>query len=376
MAANIKKCCKLTAAAFIVSTFFLLCADRLARPDSNPHRPVELFQQPNHQCIDLVENNSTTVQGRIKTILLWNAPQRPEVVIFGTGHDAFVQHGCPVSDCELVNSPYQYPERSVDSYDAIVFNINDQFGVGSRRPYADGNQRPATQRYVFLTQEPPPALVDQNLAQYRNYFNWTMTYRMDSDVRFLYGRIRPKPSAPKTMEETEVRMKESTRQLMLNKRKITRRKKKEKKLVAAMISHCTTDGQREQYVKQLKKHVKVDVFGWCDDDGLGSGLRCDTHELLTSTPECYNMLDSNYKFYLSFENAICQDYVTEKFFHIMSLRDIVPVVYGGADYAQLAPGHSYIDALQFEPKQLAAYLEMLAANETLYNEYLWWKDDY
>ncbi|XP_046456185.1 alpha-(1,3)-fucosyltransferase C-like [Daphnia pulex] len=377
MVANIKKWCKLTAAAFIVSTFFLLCADRLAKPDYTPHHPAELFQQPiNHQCIDSVENNSTTVRGRIKTILLWNAPQRPEVVIFGTGHDAFVQHGCPVSDCELVNSPYQYPERPVDSYDAIVFNINDQFGVGSRRPYADGNQRPATQRYVFFTQEPPPALVDQNLAQYRNYFNWTMTYRMDSDIRFLYGRIRPKPSAPKTMEETEARMKESTRQLMLNKRQINRGKKKKKKLVAAMISHCTTDGQREKYVKQLKKHVKVDVYGWCDDDGLGSGLRCDTHELLTSTPECYNMLESNYKFYLSFENAICQDYVTEKFFHIMSLRDIVPVVYGGADYAQLAPEHSYIDALHFEPKKLAAYLEKLAANETLYNEYLWWKDDY
>jgi alpha-1,3-fucosyltransferase len=153
MAATIKKWCNLTAAAFIVSTFFLLCADQVARPDYTPHHPAE-FQQSNHQCIDLVEDNSTAslirgeVKTRIKTILLWNAPQRPEVVIFGTGHDAFVQHGCPVSDCELVNSPYQYPERPVDSYNAIVFNINDQFGVGSRRPYADGNQRPATQRYT------------------------------------------------------------------------------------------------------------------------------------------------------------------------------------------------------------------------------------
>jgi alpha-1,3-fucosyltransferase len=79
---------------------------------------------------------------------------------------------------------------------------------------------------------------------------------------------------------------------------------------------------------------------------------------------------------LSFENAICHDYVTEKFFHIMSLRDIVPVVYGGANYAEFAPEHSYIDALSFEPQQLAAYLKTLAANETLYGEYLWWKDDY
>ena len=361
--ASIKRWCKLTAAVVIISAFFFLSVGRLARPD-------------------YLENYSTSSQVRgenkinIKTILLWNAPQRPEVLIFGTGHDAFVQHGCPVSDCELINSPYQYPERSVDSYDAIVFNINDQFGFGNRRPHPDGNQRPATQRYVFFTQEPPPALVNQNLIQYKNYFNWTMTYRMDSDVRLLYGRIRPKSSAPKTSQEIEAKIRESTQKLMLNRRKNSRRKKKKKKLVAAMISHCTTDGQREKYVKQLKKHIKVDVFGWCDEDGLGSGLRCDTHELLTSTPECYNMLESNYKFYLSFENAICHDYVTEKFFHIMGLRDIVPVVYGGANYAELAPEHSYIDALRFEPQQLAAYLKTLAANETLYDEYLWWKDDY
>ncbi|EFX72918.1 hypothetical protein DAPPUDRAFT_58316 [Daphnia pulex] len=295
------------------------------------------------------------------------------MTIFGTGHDAFVQHGCPVSDCEIVNSPHQYPGRPLDSYDAIIFNFNDEFWL-TKRPIF--NRQPH-QRFIFFTQEPPPSIKQMNISGYRNYFNWTMTYRMDSDVRFLYGRIRPKPSAPKTMEETEVRMKESTRQLMLNKRKVTRRKKKKKKLVAAMISHCTTDGQREQYIKQLRKHVKVDVYGWCNHGERSSKtLHCDTDELLSSTPECYNMLDSNYKFYLSFENAICPDYVTEKFFQIMSLRDIVPVVYGGADYAQLAPEHSYIDARQFEPQQLAAYLKKLAANETLYNEYLWWKDDY
>jgi alpha-1,3-fucosyltransferase len=55
---------------------------------------------------------------------------------------------------------------------------------------------------------------------------------------------------------------------------------------------------------------------------------------------------------------------------------IVPVVYGGADYSRIAPPHSYIDANQFEPKELAEYLTMLNANKTLYNEYFWWKDYY
>ena len=94
------------------------------------------------------------------------------------------------------------------------------------------------------------------------------------------------------------------------------------------------------------------------------------------TPECYAELERCYKFYLSFENSICTDYVTEKFFQILK-HDIVQVVYGGADYSSIAPPYSYIDARQFKPHELAIYLEKLAANnETLYNEYFWWKEYY
>ena len=54
------------------------------------------------------------------------------------------------------------------------------------------------------------------------------------------------------------------------------------------------------------------------------------------------------------------------FFKILDL-DMVPVVYGGADYSQYAPPHSYIDARKFKPKQLAAYLKVLDADDALCN---------
>ena len=82
-----------------------------------------------------------------------------------------------------------------------------------------------------------------------------------------------------------------------------------------------------------------------------------------------------YKFYLSFENSICNDYVTEKFFHILE-HNVVPVVFGGADYNSIAPPHSYIDALQYTPAQLADYLRLLDNNDTLYNQFFWWKPYY
>jgi len=59
------------------------------------------------------------------------------------------------------------------------------------------------------------------------------------------------------------------------------------------------------------------------------------------------MLEQDYKFYLSFENSLCRDYVTEKFYNPL-LYSTVPVVYGGADYESIkAPHHSFIDIRNF-----------------------------
>jgi hypothetical protein len=60
----------------------------------------------------------------------------------------------------------------------------------------------------------------------------------------------------------------------------------------------------------------------------------------------------------------------------MMARNIVPVVLGGANYSSIAPPHSYINALEYSPRQLAEYLTILDRNNTLYAEYFWWKPHY
>lgn len=224
-------------------------------------------------------------------------------------------------------------------------------------------KRSQYQRYIFLTQESPRTMpIDVSLMG--NYFNWTMSYRLNSDVQLLYGRVKPKVTAPATIEETKEFIEkthlESARNYAANKTH----------LVGWMASHCETDSLRETYVHELSKYIQVDIYGSC---GNLSCARNWTHWL--SEPECYDMVEHKYKFYLSFENSICRDYVTEKFFEILN-RAIVPVVYGGASYNLIAPSHSYINALQFTPEELANYLKKLDANDTLYNEYFWWKDHF
>ena len=88
------------------------------------------------------------------------------------------------------------------------------------------------------------------------------------------------------------------------------------------------------------------------------------------------MLDSKYKFYLSFENSFCEDYVTEKFFTVLAYNT-VPVVMGGANYSKMAPDKSYIDSRDFKSvKDLAEYLKYLNKNTTAYVEYLEWKSHF
>lgn len=140
-----------------------------------------------------------------------------------------------------------------------------------------------------------------------------------------------------------------------------------------MASHCETASRREEYVRQLQEDIPVDVYGTC---GSQFCSRNESHWI--SDPECYSLLASKgYKFYLSFENSICEDYVTEKFFSVLQHGEMVPVVLGGADYRAVAPPHSFINALDFpSPAELAAYLRTLDSNDSLYANYFDWAESF
>ncbi|XP_037803091.1 alpha-(1,3)-fucosyltransferase C-like [Penaeus monodon] len=137
-------------------------------------------------------------------------------------------------------------------------------------------------------------------------------------------------------------------------------------MAAWFVSNCYSHSKRERIVKGLQKYIKVDIYGKCGP------LECPR----ASTRLCYQMLEKNYKFYLSFENSLCKDYVTEKLFSVLKYN-VVPVVYGLANYALIAPPGSYIDALSFPSvESLAKYLKYLDGNDTAYNEYFRWKGQY
>ncbi len=223
-------------------------------------------------------------------------------------------------------------------------------------PLPNPKNRWPAQRYVMFLMESPSN--DQfPYEKFANYFNWTMTYRRDSDFHRPYGWVAPKNwtwhYAASGKPDTDWSQFVIPKSLQL--KNVTN-----KKPIAWMVSNCHTKSQREKYVQELSKHIQVDVYG-----------HCGTHQCPDDS-KCSEFIQDNYMFYLSFENSVCQDYVTEKFWTYLSGK-LIPIVLGGADYKKVSPPHSYINALDYpNPKELAGHLNYLLSNVTAYSEYFEW----
>ena len=91
----------------------------------------------------------------------------------------------------------------------------------------------------------------------------------------------------------------------------------------------------------LSRHLGVDVYGKgsCSDPGMA----CER----SKDDKCLQMLSTSYKFYLSFENSLCADYITEKFFKVLEYN-VIPVVINGVNMTKFAPPNSYIDLKDFK----------------------------
>ena len=132
--------------------------------------------------------------------------------------------------------------------------------------------------------------------------------------------------------------------------------------MAWVVSNCKTAGHREDYVDELKKTVDVDIYG-----------ACGTHR---RTKDIIQTINATYKFYLGFQNSLCPDYITEKFFLRQNL-DVVVVVRGSGNYSRHYPLASFIDTRDYRtPQELGKYLLYLDNNHTAYIEYLKAKENY
>lgn len=240
---------------------------------------------------------------------------------------------CDYNNCEVTQD-----RNLIRNVSAVLFCVIHP-GMGYTPPLG---QRDPNQVWVFYGLEAP---FNYHYSEYesqhwRNMLNWSMTYRSDSDVQEPYGVLQTL-GKPKEKDYD----------------KIFRGKTK---MVIWVVSHCITHSKREDYVREMQKYISVDVFGMC-------GTKF-TQELAD--------LVKDYKFFLSFENSLCPDYVTEKFFKYFSY-DLIQVVRGGVDYDKLLPNDTFINTAKFpDAKTVAQHLIDVGSDPTRFTHYLRRKDMY
>lgn len=138
------------------------------------------------------------------------------------------------------------------------------------------------------------------------------------------------------------------------------------KTAAQFVSHCRAISKRDNVTAKLQElGVEVDVYGSCGNLSCSRGSK-----------HCLSMLNTTYKFYLSFENSLCKDYLTEKQYDAME-QFVIPVSYSGVNYTKFLPPDSFIDADSFKTvEELAAHLKYLEKNPKEMVKYFYWKKHY
>ncbi|XP_076578696.1 4-galactosyl-N-acetylglucosaminide 3-alpha-L-fucosyltransferase 9-like [Chaetodon auriga] len=195
--------------------------------------------------------------------------------------------------------------------------------------------RPWFQKWVWWNMESPANSAP--ISELNHSFNLTCSYRLDSNIPVTYGYL-----VPMTSENESFKLPAKD------------------KLVCWIVSNWNPNYKRVQFYNELRKHVKVHTYG----NAFGQRL----------SDQDYVKIVSSCKFYLSFENSVYKDYITEKLYRPMSLGT-VPVVLGPSrqNYEDHIPGDSFIHVDDFSTsKELAERLTYLDQNNSEYIRYLSW----
>ncbi|XP_067939968.1 alpha-(1,3)-fucosyltransferase fut-1-like [Watersipora subatra] len=252
-------------------------------------------------------------------------------------------------DCEYPNCIFQtcYDTRYIPFADAVVF-AHDSRHVTVKQPAA------VRQRQLwFVYGVESPAYEHYRWSKSINEFNGTMTYLQSSiPSRFPYGFTIPKA---------------------VNTSSVVNYAAGKTKGAYAYVSNCNSKFyDRLKVMKELSKYIEVDIYGGC------TGKRpCPSR----FDAECEAKLHSQYRFYLAFENSLCTEYITEKFYKSLQSEGFyVPVALGGLaikEYERIAPPNSFIHVYNFSSiEKLGKYLKHLMTDDAAYNRYHEWRNYY
>lgn len=258
---------------------------------------------------------------KLKNILMWTHEYTEPFKFLRLGREHFISAGCQYNNCYLSHNK-KFLDKITD-WDAVLFHAPEYTKDGNSWHHPSPGARSSKQEYILVSIE-SSANYPVCDPKWEDYFNWTMTYMLDSEVPWEYLTIRDSKSNQVVGPGDDIPWNDKMASLPDD--KINSLKNKTK-AAAWFVSNCHSLGRREDYAAVLKKEMEdlgmeLDVFGKCGQ------MTCDK-----TTCDSKKKLREEYFFYLSFENSFSIDYVTEKLLTAMQ-NNVVPIVWSGANYTR------------------------------------------
>lgn len=281
---------------------------------------------------------------------------------------------CPEKRCFAFRSISS--GRPVENSDAVVVYASDLKKITWRSNY----HRSRNQMWMLIAHESPQyafsKLAAGDLKLLDNWFNLTATFKPDSDFVIGDRGFINWTSLPDYSEYLT-----SYKKKFHSKSKLNSSVKKSRMIWIAEDCSSEENAVNIELVSQLQAaSLDIDVYGrGCEYMKNG---RSDPCENSIGGEKCYLDLFQSYKFYLAFENSLCNYYVTKKLWRLYQPKflfhlDILPVVRGAsqAQYEQLMfTKKSFVHADGFYSNgALIHYLNYLNQNQTAYTDYFKWK---
>ncbi|GIY18406.1 alpha-(1,3)-fucosyltransferase C [Caerostris extrusa] len=162
----------------MVNYIFILTVTRLRIPQNDTSVKVKNFYSGTSRTFEIHSKipGRARASNNTKLILLWN-PLFTGMEFLQEGHKSFNHSSCSESRCEIISDRNRLAESNAILFHLRTFSLLD---IPRRRS--------SNQKWIFFSLEAPPYSNFPGLSFMHDMFNWTMTYRNDSDVVMTYGR--------------------------------------------------------------------------------------------------------------------------------------------------------------------------------------------
>ena len=196
-----------------------------------------------------------------------------------------------------------------------------------------------------------------------------MTYRQDSDIVHDYGRYitRRQSATIRDYQALDFYLSPSNNQSTFD---VEKEFQARENRILWFVSNCRTRTKRHQIADRLNASFPIDQYGQCSSTNKKQ-TRISDHD--------FERLLFKYKFYLAFENAHCQDYITEKVFYNALAHGSIPIVLGASasNCERLLPPKSFIHVESFKDLHALSHkLNTVSRTLQTFQSYHQWRVDY